>query len=83
MPAQGGGEAPVRVLFFFMKITVNGEPIDLSEGERLDALIRRIGKEGERTAVVVNGELVRADLRDGRAVREGDRIDVFALGGGG
>lgn len=66
-----------------MKLIVNGDSLDLAEGETLEALLARLGARADRAAAAVNDEMVPAALRAGRVLREGDRVEIFTFGGGG
>ncbi len=64
-------------------VWVNGSPETLPAGCTLAALVRRLGIARGRAATVVNGEIVVRSRRRARALREGDRVDVLTLAGGG
>jgi len=66
-----------------MKLIVNGDTLDIAEGETLEALLGRFGSRPDRVAAVVNDEMVPADLRRGRVLLEGDRVEIIVFGGGG
>ena len=66
-----------------MRIYVNGELRELPDGAFLAALIADLGLSGKRIAVEVNREIVPYGLYEGRALAEGDRVEiVHAIGGG-
>jgi sulfur carrier protein len=66
-----------------MNITLNGEPRSLATPTTLTQLLLAEGLAERRVAIEVNGEIVPRSLHDGRALAEGDTIEiVHALGGG-
>lgn len=66
-----------------MKLIVNGDALEVADGETLESLVSRLGARGDRVAATVNDEVVQAALRPGHVLREGDRIEIITFGGGG
>ncbi len=66
-----------------MRITVNGNPREVAEGQPLPALLADLGAAAEHVAVEHNGAVVeRADLA-GVVLRAGDRLEIVRFVGGG
>ena len=66
-----------------MKLTVNGEPCEHAGRGTIAELLRELGAEPERVAIVVNDEIVRSGARAAVTLKEGDRIEIIAFAGGG
>ena len=66
-----------------MKLTVNGEAYEAKQVEFLTALLEEMGIGGRAVVVVLNDEVVPASSRSACGVREGDRVELFRLVGGG
>ena len=64
-----------------MKITLNGEPRDIA-ADGLAPALAELGYDGT-VATALNGDFVPAALREGQALREGDRVEVLAPRQGG
>ncbi len=66
-----------------MNIQLNGEPRTLPDSATLQDLLQAEQLLERRVAVEVNGEIVTRSLHAGRALAEGDVVEiVHALGGG-
>ena len=66
-----------------MKITINGEPRELTGSLTLADLVESLELTGQRIAVEVNEELVPRSTFTQHPIREGDQIEiVHAIGGG-
>ncbi len=65
-----------------MKIVLNGEVTDISEGEVLDAVVKRLKLDGP-VAAQVNEEIVRREDFPTRELKEGDQVELFRVMGGG
>ncbi|MBX3323609.1 MAG: sulfur carrier protein ThiS [Phycisphaeraceae bacterium] len=66
-----------------MRITVNGEPVDLPEGVTVAELIAQIGLSTTICAAEVNRNLVPKRDQDTRELRDGDAVEIVTLVGGG
>jgi thiamine biosynthesis protein ThiS len=66
-----------------MRITVNGQPLDLPEGATVAALVAALGLPASRVAVERNRELVRRGDHASTALGDGDTLEVVTLVGGG
>jgi sulfur carrier protein len=66
-----------------MRVTVNGEPRTLSEGLTLAQFVRDLGLEKNPIAVELNREVVPKDRHGATTLRDGDRLEIVTLVGGG
>ncbi len=66
-----------------MSCFVNGERREVPDGLSLRALVEWLGANPQAVAVAVNGEVVPRAEHPGRAVIEGDRVEVIRAVGGG
>jgi sulfur carrier protein len=66
-----------------MKLTVNGNPVELPDGSTVTTLLSQLGVDGARVAVERNEDVVpRRTWVDAR-LSEGDRIELVTFVGGG
>lgn len=66
-----------------MKIKVNGEIREISEGSSLLDLIRSLGLEERVMASALNMEIVKQDGWGNALLKEGDTIELLDFVGGG
>jgi len=66
-----------------MRITVNGQAMDVEEGLSVEALLARLTIRGEFTAVAVNREVTPKSAYAGTRLRDGDRLEIVHPMGGG
>jgi len=66
-----------------MRITVNGQPMDVRDGLSLDELLAELGVRREYTAVAVNREVAPKSTYATRRLSEGDRVEIVRPMGGG
>lgn len=66
-----------------MRITVNGEPYELSEGSTVRTLIEALQLTGGPVAVERNGDVVVRSEHSTSVLREGDVIEIVHFVGGG
>ena len=66
-----------------MKLVVNGEAYEAGHLESVGALLEEMGIGGRPVVVVLNDEVIPASARSACALREGDRVEMFRLVGGG
>ncbi len=66
-----------------MQIFVNSESRHAVEGTTVAQLLQALGLEGKIVAVEVNLRLVPRAQHAGCALREGDRVEIVTLVGGG
>ena len=65
-----------------MKIRVNGDEREVSDGTTLRALIQQFKLIPEKVAVELNRRLARSDKYD-TALKEGDEVEIVTFVGGG
>ncbi len=65
------------------RITINAETQALPDPLTVADLLRRLGRDPKRLAVEVNEIVVRRDEQAGRALADGDRVEIVTLVGGG
>lgn len=63
-------------------ITVNGEPRQTSSATLADLLVEA-GYAGAKVATAVNGDFVPAKMRAGKALGDGDHVEIVAPRQGG
>jgi sulfur carrier protein len=66
-----------------VKITVNGQPIEVVDGLSVEALLAHLGVKREFTAVAVNREITPRAQHGLTALRDGDRVEIVRPMGGG
>lgn len=66
-----------------MNLTINGQKRQMDEGTSIEALLEQLGLKGRPVAVEVNGKLVRREERGNFVLREGDRVEIVTIVGGG
>jgi sulfur carrier protein len=66
-----------------VKITVNGQPMEISEGLSVEGLLARLEVAREYTAVAVNREVAPRSSYPTMALHEGDRVEIVRPMGGG
>lgn len=66
-----------------LNITCNGEPRRITAEATVAALLEELGLEPKHVAVEVNLELVPRARHAERPLREGDRLEIVTLVGGG
>ncbi len=66
-----------------MKIMLNGEKCELTGDGTLAQLLEELGADGERVAVMVNGNIITRDHRPSFRLSEGDIVEVLTFAGGG
>ncbi|WP_339488766.1 sulfur carrier protein ThiS [Pseudomonas sp. EL_65y_Pfl2_R95] len=66
-----------------MRIQLNGEPLELTDGQTVAGLIAQLDLTGRRVAVELNLDIVPRSQHASTVLAEGDRIEVVhAIGGG-
>ena len=64
-------------------IVLNGEPMQVSEGLSVGALLASTDRAERRVAVEVNREIVPRSQHASRVLQDGDRVEIVqAMGGG-
>ena len=66
-----------------MKLSVNGEVKNVSDGLSLSQLVRELGLEKNPIAVELNRQVVPRDRHADTPLAEGDRLEIVTLVGGG
>jgi thiamine biosynthesis protein ThiS len=66
-----------------MKVTVNGAERDVADGLTLGELVRGLDLEGKPFAVELNREVVRKARLAETTLKDGDRVEIVTLVGGG
>ena len=66
-----------------MKVRINGEEKSFEEGTTLEALFALLDIEKRGTAVEVNREIVPKSRLAECSLREGDRVEIIRMVGGG
>lgn len=66
-----------------MKLTVNGEAYEAKQAQSVTALLEEMRIGGRAVVVVLNDEVIPASSRSACGLREGDRVELFRLVGGG
>jgi len=66
-----------------MKIIVNGQAKNISEGIVLSSLLDDLKIDRERIAVEINLEIIKKDRYESLKLVEGDRIEILQFVGGG
>ncbi|SFB23445.1 sulfur carrier protein [Pseudomonas sp. NFIX10] len=66
-----------------MRIQLNGEPLELPDGETVAALLIRLELAGRRVAVELNLDIVPRSQHAETTLNDGDSVEVVhAIGGG-
>jgi sulfur carrier protein len=60
-----------------VRVTVNGNPVELAVGTTLAGLIVQLGHEPQAVATAVNGEFVARHARVQRLLAEGAQVTCF------
>jgi sulfur carrier protein len=66
-----------------MRITLNGENREVTEGHSVASLLSDLGIPAERVAVELNLTIVDRQAFTGTSLRDGDRLEVIGFIGGG
>lgn len=66
-----------------MRITLNGEAREVTEGQSVASLLADLGVQAERVAVELNLTIVDRRTFTGTSLRAGDRVEVIGFIGGG
>lgn len=66
-----------------MRLTVNGDPMDLPEGATLTALLSQLKLRPELVVVELNLDILKREELPQAVLREGDQVEVVHFVGGG
>ena len=64
-------------------LQINGEPRSCLQRTRLPELLEQLGMNPRLVAVEYNGEILHRQFWDETEVREGDRLEIVTIVGGG
>ncbi len=75
---------PLKMMAAFgMRIQLNGESLELPDGETVAALLTRLELTGRRVAVELNLDIVPRSQHADTTLNDGDNVEVVhAIGGG-
>jgi sulfur carrier protein len=66
-----------------VKLHVNGETLEFSDGLGLEELIRQLGIKKEAVVAEVNRRVIQPSDREGLRLAEGDQVELITFVGGG
>lgn len=66
-----------------VNVTVNGKPRQIEPGATVGDYLRQLGINPLAVAVEHNGAVLKRELFDATPIREGDRLEVVRMMGGG
>ena len=66
-----------------MKVTVNGDPMDLPEGATVPQLLEQFKLKPELVVVELNLTILRRDELAKNVLKEGDQVEIVHFVGGG
>ncbi len=66
-----------------MKLTVNGDPMNLPEGTALTALLEQLRLRPELVVVELNLNILKREELPQAILREGDQVEIVHFVGGG
>jgi sulfur carrier protein len=66
-----------------VRVIVNGEPHEMSDGLTVAGLISQLSLNGRRIAVEVNREILDRELYAAHALTNGDEVEIVHFVGGG
>jgi len=66
-----------------MKVVVNGEEKDISEGLTVEGLLNKLGIGKERVALELNLDIVPKSRFAETVLNDGDRVEIVSFVGGG
>jgi thiamine biosynthesis protein ThiS len=66
-----------------MKVTLNGEPREFTDGLTLAALIAQLGMKQDRVAVELNLEIAPRSTWESTVIKNGDKLEIVHFVGGG
>lgn len=66
-----------------MRLTVNGEPVDLDDGTTVADLVATRVEQQRRTAVARNGEVVPRGAWGATTLQDGDAVELLVAVAGG
>ncbi len=67
-----------------MRLTINGEQKDISEGvNNIDKLLDSLSIKKQSTAAELNGKIIGQKEWNSAALKDGDRLEIITFVGGG
>ncbi len=66
-----------------MKITVNGDPMELKEGTTLTDLLAQVQLKPELVVVELNLNILKREAAARTLLKEGDQVEIVRIVGGG
>ena len=66
-----------------MKLTVNGDPMEVPEGISAAALLERLKLNPGLVVVELNGNILQRDQLASAVLKEGDQVEIVHFVGGG
>lgn len=66
-----------------MRVTVNGQPMEIADGLTVDGLLDQLRIRRDYTAVALNREVLARTAYGDTALREGDKVEIVRPMGGG
>ncbi len=66
-----------------MKLTVNGESLELTGSGDIPSLLAQLGANSARVAVMVNSAVISREAWGATTLSEGDSVEVLTFAGGG
>jgi len=81
---MGGAPYPFRdAVFYFMRLTVNGEILETTEASTVVELLNKLSIEPSRVAVEVNLSIIKKTDYSTFRLNEGDNVEIINFVGGG
>ena len=66
-----------------IKVIINGKEVELKEGQTLAQIIEQVVPAGKKIAVAINGRVIPKEKYPETPIREGDKIEIVQMVGGG
>lgn len=66
-----------------MRVTVNGQPMEIADGLTVDGLLDQLRIRRDYTAVALNRDVLARTAYGDTALREGDKVEIVRPMGGG
>lgn len=66
-----------------MNLMVNGKSHEHQGRGTIESLLKELGADRERVAIMINDNIINCNERDSITLKNGDRIEVLTFAGGG
>ena len=66
-----------------MKITLNGQVVELSQHKSLNGIVELYCKDNPHVIAELNGEIIKNHHWNEQSIKEGDRLELVTFVGGG